>query len=269
MAALPGTENVTPTLPSSGVKASMAVLLAEDSHVTQDLLTFLLTKWGHRVDVADDGEQALKALQSRSYDIALMDFHLPKMDGLRVVAKFRSMAGGTAKLPHFIGITADIEGLLAHPDNCESFDLVIAKPIDIVHLRGVVENFEHYMAWTRGNAIDQGVIQPFPVILADDRGSESQGSSASPLAAGNDGRRRHKRMKVERGTTGITLRNGDVYDCEVLDLSLSGAALRLKARPAIGESVRVGRTEGRVVRHTSEGVAVEFAGAPSLTLRRK
>jgi hypothetical protein len=32
-------------------------------------------------------------------------------------------------------------------------------------------------------------------------------------------------------------------------------------RPAVGERVRVGRTEGRVVRHTDEGIAVEFGVA--------
>ena len=45
------------------------------------------------------------------------------------------------------------------------------------------------------------------------------------------------------------------------DLSLSGAGLELEARPAVGERVRVGRTEGRVVRHTDEGIAVEFGVA--------
>ena len=42
---------------------------------------------------------------------------------------------------------------------------------------------------------------------------------------------------------------------------MSGAALELEARPAVGERVRVGRTEGRVVRYTDEGIAVEFGVA--------
>jgi CheY-like chemotaxis protein len=250
MVALEG--NVSDPITSSPAKAFLAILLTEDSLVTQDLLKLILTQRGHGVDIADDSEKALSALQDRRYDIALMDFHLPKMDGLRAVMEFTSRARGTVKLPYFIGITADIEGLLAHPDNCEAFDLVIAKPLDLVSLCSVVENCEHYMAWTRSNATDRGVSQPVPVVLA------------------HDGERRvHKRIKVERGTTVIALRNGGLYDCQVLDLSLSGAALQLEARPAIGEHVRVGRTEGRVVRHTNEGVAVEFANVPRLTATRK
>ena len=231
---------VTNAIASNGVKSFLAVLLTKDSLVTQDLLKLILTQRGNRVDIADDGEKARNALQSHSYDIALIDFHLSQMDDLRGFM-LRSTAAGTPKLPYFIGITADIEGLLAHPGNCEMFDLVIAKPIDILNLCGIAENCEHYMAWTTRNTIGREARHQPPVILAH---------------VGE--RRLHNRMKVECGTTVIALRNGEQYDCQILDFSLSGAALRLEARPAIGERVRVGEAEGRVVRHTNEGVAVEF-----------
>ena len=259
MAASQAPEDMTGTSPSNGTKAPLAILVAEDSVVTQDLLKLILTQRRHSVDIVEDGESALKALQDRSYDVVLMDFHLPKMDGLRVVATYKSSVGAGSKLPHFIGITADVEGFVAHPDSWATFDLVIAKPIDIGHLCNVVENFEHYMAW-RGEATDRGTSQPTPVILAD-TGSEIDEMPAGSPTAGNDEQSRDKRMKIQRGTTEITLGNGEVYDCRVLNLSLSGAALQLKARPAIGERVRVGRTEGQIVRHTPEGVAVDFTKA--------
>lgn len=72
-----------------------------------------------------------------------------------------------------------------------------------------------------------------------------------------------KRMRIARGTTQITLGNGQIFDCKVINLSLTGAALQLDVHPPIGERVRVGRTEGRVVRHTRDGIAVEFAKAAS------
>jgi len=120
----------------------LAILVAEDGQITQDLLKLLLTQRGHRVDLVDDGGQALKALLERRYDIALMDFNLPTMDGLRVVAEFKSSPAAVARSPHFIGITADAAGFTAHPDDWRIFDLVIAKPIDLVNLGTVVENFE-------------------------------------------------------------------------------------------------------------------------------
>jgi hypothetical protein len=52
--------------------------------------------------------------------------------------------------------------------------------------------------------------------------------------------------------------DGFEIDCEILDIALGGALLRTAARPQIGETVHFGETAGRVVRHTSEGIAIEF-----------
>ena len=268
MTAFQDTQDVRPPLPSSGVRDPLAILLAEDSPVTQDLLKHLLTHRGHSVDAVDDGAKALKALQDHPYDIVLMDFHLPTIDGLRVVAEFKSSVGARAQQPRFIAITADIEGLLAHPDDCETFDLAMAKPIDVVHLCGVVENFQHYMAWTRRDVDDPETTQPTPVILANDFASEIRKGSENSSTEHKD-RRRLKRVKVQSGVTVMTLRNGGVFDCRVLDLSLSGAALQVDVRPEIGTWVRVGRTEGHVVRHTNEGIAVEFTSLALMAATRR
>lgn len=246
-------------MPLSGkATASLAILVAEDSIITQDLLKLLLTQRGHSVDTVEDGAQALNALQERHYDIALMDFHLPTMDGLQVVSAYKKQANGAAAQTHFIGITADVAGFMARPDSWETFDLVIAKPIDIANLCSAVENFEHYMAWRSPKSTVPGMIQATPVVLADEGGSETLESSALSSVAGSDAPRRERRVKIERGTTQIVLGDGQVLPCRVLNLSLSGAALEIDERPAIGEQVRVGRTEGRVVRHTREGIAVAF-----------
>jgi hypothetical protein len=45
----------------------------------------------------------------------------------------------------------------------------------------------------------------------------------------------------------------------VLDVSLSGAAVQARDKPAIGTPVTLGRTPGRVVRHLETGFAIEFA----------
>lgn len=247
----------TPSLPPSmDGRGPLAILVAENSPATQDLLKALLTQRGHRVELVEDGGQALKALLDRRYDIALVDFQLPTMDGPRVVAEFKSSPSAAAASPHFVGITADAAGFMAHPDNWRTFDLVIAKPIDPANLCTVVENFERYMGWRSDAAADRRAAEPAPVVMAE----ESERTRPLP-AAGEDKRGPNKRVKINQGTTQIVLGNGEVHPCRVLDLSLRGAALELEARPAVGEQVRVGRTEGRVVRHTEAGIAVEFGVA--------
>ena len=257
MATLQGSRRIAIAAPAGRASASLAILVAEDSIITQDLLKLVLTQRGHRVDTEEDGAKALNALQGNHYDVALMDFHLPTIDGLRVVATYKSSAAGKAAQTHFIGITADVSGLMEHPDNLETFDLVIAKPIDIANLCSVVENFEHYLGWRNQTSTEPGEALPTPVILADDVVPQSPEAPDMPPDAVS-ALRREKRVRIDRGSTQILLGNGEVYPCRVLDLSLSGAALAINERPAIGEQVRVGRTSGRVVRHTTEGIGVEF-----------
>jgi CheY-like chemotaxis protein len=114
------------------------VLVAEDSPVTQDLLKLILSQRGHQVDIADDGEQALTALERSHYDVALIDFRLPKLDGLQVAQKYRSGKNGDLRAK-LIAITADVEGLLTHGENCENFDQIIPKPLDIYEVCNVIE----------------------------------------------------------------------------------------------------------------------------------
>ena len=71
--------------------------------------------------------------------------------------------------------------------------------------------------------------------------------------------RRHERITPRNPAGIIKLEDGRVYQARIIDLSLSGAALELNVKPAIGTVLWLGRMRGRVVRHFDEGVAIEFA----------
>ena len=60
---------------------SLHILLAEDNRVNQTIAIRLLEKRGHRVVLARSGEEALEALAEGSFDLVLMDVHMPGMDG--------------------------------------------------------------------------------------------------------------------------------------------------------------------------------------------
>lgn len=70
--------------------------------------------------------------------------------------------------------------------------------------------------------------------------------------------RRNTRFQPGFGTARITFADGGEESCEVLDISLSGAALRCPARPLLGSCVMLGKTRGRVTRHWNDGFAMEF-----------
>lgn len=71
--------------------------------------------------------------------------------------------------------------------------------------------------------------------------------------------RRHERQVVENPYSKLIMPDEREYDCTVLDISLSGAAVRTKVRPAVGSMIHLGNIRARVVRHLEDGIALEFA----------
>lgn len=81
--------------------------------------------------------------------------------------------------------------------------------------------------------------------------------------------RRHERVAPENPFVDVVLDDGRRYQVRIIDLSLSGAAVSCKVRPAIGARVTMGTTHGRVVRHLEEGFAIEFGAVRAdETIRR-
>jgi hypothetical protein len=72
--------------------------------------------------------------------------------------------------------------------------------------------------------------------------------------------RRHGRFTPRNPMARLVLPNGTNVGCRIIDLSASGAAVKIAPdlRPAVGAAVTIGRTQGRVVRHIEDGFAVEF-----------
>jgi len=71
--------------------------------------------------------------------------------------------------------------------------------------------------------------------------------------------RRHQRHEGTASPSQIMLPDGRVYPCEVQDVSISGAAVKIDVMPALGTSVLLGKMRGRVVRYLASGVGIEFA----------
>ncbi|MBX3575356.1 MAG: PilZ domain-containing protein [Mesorhizobium sp.] len=71
--------------------------------------------------------------------------------------------------------------------------------------------------------------------------------------------RRHERIAPRNPISVLQLADGRQYQCRIIDLSLSGAAIEINVRPALGTQVTLGTMRGQVVRHFEDGVAIEFA----------
>lgn len=100
-------------------------------------------------------------------------------------------------------------------------------------------------------------------ILASDRKKDKIAAQLTWLANRHELNlpedRRHDRVAPRNPISILSLNDGRQYECRIVDLSLSGAAIEISVKPALGTPVTLGTMRGQVVRHFQEGVAVEFA----------
>ncbi len=109
--------------------AALRVLLAEDSMVNQKLAVGILERRGHAVVVANDGREALAALATQTFDVALMDVQMPEMDGLETTAAIRAKEEGTETHMPIVAMTA--HAMKGDRERClaAGMDAYVAKPI--------------------------------------------------------------------------------------------------------------------------------------------
>lgn len=108
---------------------SLRVLLAEDNAVNQLLAVKLLEKRGYDITVVQNGQQALDAVATSSFDLLLMDVQMPEMDGLEATAAIRRSEAGTGRHLPIIAMTA--HAMKGDEDRCltAGMDGYVPKPV--------------------------------------------------------------------------------------------------------------------------------------------
>ncbi|MBP6851229.1 MAG: response regulator transcription factor [Rhodoferax sp.] len=112
----------------------MRILLAEDDLVLADALCRALVQSAYAVDIADDGEQADRALALGIYDLTILDIGLPGIDGLEVLRRLRGRKSAVPvlMLTAFDTLADRVRGLDLGADD------YLAKPFDLPELEARV-----------------------------------------------------------------------------------------------------------------------------------
>ncbi len=135
------TENTDPTADTAATIAMRkgAILLVEDNPVNQLLAVAMLTKYGHHVDIAEDGEQALRLLSSHAYDLVLMDCQMPVMDGYEATRRLRA-SDSSALNPRIPVIAMTASALVEDQHRCfaAGMDGFISKPVKAEDLQQAI-----------------------------------------------------------------------------------------------------------------------------------
>jgi two-component system sensor histidine kinase/response regulator len=120
-------------------RRSLSFLVAEDNAVNQRLIARLLEKRGHSVVLAQNGREALEALEKQTFDIVLMDVQMPEMDGFEATQLIREKEKTSGAHLAIIALTA--HAMKGDEERClaRGMDGYVTKPIKLEELFSAME----------------------------------------------------------------------------------------------------------------------------------
>jgi two-component system sensor histidine kinase/response regulator len=155
----------------AGRRANARILLVEDNLTNQEVAGGLLRRMGWHADVAANGKQAVKALESEPYDLVLMDVQMPEMDGYEATRIIRD--SGSSVLNHNIPVIATTaHAMSGDAEKCLAAGMsdYISKPIDPGRLANVVEKWlkrKVHCEREEGTVESSTAVSAPPVIAAN------------------------------------------------------------------------------------------------------
>jgi PAS domain S-box-containing protein len=203
------------------------VLVVEDNEINQILAVRMLERRGYRAEVAANGREAVRALESGDYALVLMDCQMPELDGYAATRAIRALEGDGAHTP-IVAMTAN--SMAGDRERClaAGMDGYLAKPLDAALFEAALARWA-----PRGGAA-------LPAWPADDPATPS----ASPLDHAA-----FERLREELAGADVLPRLIDIFQTE------TPARLReLRAALAASEAAAV-----QALAHTLKGAARTLA----------
>ena len=174
----------------------LRVLIAEDNQINHMIIGALMKKYGHTFVIAENGNEAVIALQQAPFDLALLDIRMPEMSGPEAARAIRKMPAPAGDIP-IIALTADAmrDHLQAYLDS--GMNAITAKPIDqtvlLLSINDVMGETIHQPLDEAGRPIDMprrevaddddAVVKSVAALLQSFNETDTvKGSRACPLA---------------------------------------------------------------------------------------
>jgi PAS domain S-box-containing protein len=196
-----GEEASEPMTDGKRARSALRILLAEDNAMNQKVALRLLEQLGYRADVAENGREAIEALERQPYDVILMDVQMPELDGLDATRQICERWSEESR-PHIVAMTAN-----ALPEDREAcfaagMNDYVAKPIRAEELVAALKRVRPLAGGDGGSdqvdyvSLDDGALES----LRDLGGDEFLGEVISAFLADAPGLISTLRRSLEDGS---------------------------------------------------------------------
>ena len=160
--------------PYMAERLPLRILLAEDNAVNQKMALLILARFGYRADVAGNGLEVIASLHRQTYDLILMDVHMPEMDGL-TTTRYICERWETEQRPWIVAMTAN--AMQGDREQCltAGMDDYVSKPIQVERLIQALSRCKpnsviaaKQLALTTREPIDRYTLQTLHAMLGSD-----------------------------------------------------------------------------------------------------
>ena len=116
----------------------LEILLVEDNLVNQKVAGKMLERSGHRVTIANNGQEAVDAVVRQPFDLVLMDIQMPVMDGFEATQAIRDLEKDSSRHTPIIALTA--HAITGYREKCleRGLDDYLSKPMKIADLNAKI-----------------------------------------------------------------------------------------------------------------------------------
>jgi len=139
---------------STNFRKRVRLLLVEDNVVNQRVAIALLQKAGFRAEVANNGQEAVTALETMPFDMVLMDCQMPVMDGFEATRQIRAREAKEGGHIPIIAMTANAQK--GDRERCldSGMDDYLTKPVNVINLHRTLDH------WTTKMKVDGSLGEP-------------------------------------------------------------------------------------------------------------
>lgn len=119
---------------------SKKIIVAEDSSVIQNLTKKILSQLSYEIVAVKNGQQVIDLLEKDTYDLILMDIHMPVMDGMDCARAIRKMSGEHKNIP-IVAITGNANNYSQDEFVQAGINEFLPKPLNYDNLVELVKKF--------------------------------------------------------------------------------------------------------------------------------
>jgi CheY-like chemotaxis protein len=156
----------SPAAPASTLERRLRVLVAEDTPANQVVARAMLEKLGHRAQLVGDGDEAVVAAASGTFDLILMDVQMPVLDGYEATRRIRALPAPAGTTP-IIALTAFAQAADREEARASGMTDYLGKPIRLPDLAAAIDRVFERPASVDAPALDASALAELRETVGD------------------------------------------------------------------------------------------------------